>query len=132
LFQVSDVFRDPYDSRDIGLVRVWGLDVQEVIWLCEDVVSKCYIHPWRPKNKDQHNPLPNGIRSATTYSERKERFDALFGITDITSVKWNVHSLLLPINEKTKKLMTNIVNVELSLSDDEDEDDDEMMAMEED
>lgn len=123
--QVSDVYRDPYDSREIGLVQVWDLDVdEEVIWTCDEVVSKCYVHPTRPDaGTKSGNPLPDEIRSAGTSAERRERFEAHFEIT--CDFKWNVHSLLLP-EDATIESMVNVERPAVYDSSDEDEAD-EMM-----
>lgn len=88
------------------MVRAWDIQLDELTWRCEDVISKCYIIPGEPDQQEK-NPLPNDIRYAATNQERQERFNESFELTD--KVTWIVHSLLLPPDET----IANMVNVDL-------------------
>lgn len=93
------------------MVRVWDIQLEELTWACDDVISICYIIPGNENSPTATNPLPLAVRQAETGDERQRRFNAEFEPTDKCS--WVITSLLLPPDDTIDR----IVNVELESDD---------------
>jgi hypothetical protein len=95
------------------MVSAWDIHIEELTWRCEDVVSKCYIIPGDQHQARASNPLPDEIRKARTFEERRQRFNSVFEKSD--AFTWIVQSLLLPPSDTIARM----VNTELDFIDDE-------------
>lgn len=100
------------------MVRAWDIELDELTWRSEDVISKCYIIPGEPGQKSV-NPIPNEVRYAPTNAQRQERYNQTFDITD--KLTWIIHSLLLPPSATISRMVNVELETDLEMFDDDDD-----------
>lgn len=87
--KVEPKFKEPYDSREIGLITASNPSVKasDRGWPTDEVISKCLIIPDAPEFED---PLPENILKS---SDPRAAFHDHFSSEMPT---WSIFSLLLP------------------------------------